>query len=171
MKRAIIVFCTATMLLACRAEPQTNASQSIDRRPAAAPSVSERGRPQTGLERIPLIIRSGDQTHRFTVEVAATEKQQAIGMMFRESIGPTEGMLFPYPTPRPLTFWMQNTLIPLDIIFIRADGSIARIVENATPLSLAQIESGEPAIAVLELAGGRAADLGIRVGDQVTWSR
>ena len=89
--------------------------------------------------------------------------------MYRESLGPREGMIFPYDPPQPVGFWMKNTLIPLDMIFVRADGTIARIAANTEPLSLDPVASGEPVAAVLEIAGGRAAELGIREGDRVDW--
>lgn len=91
-------------------------------------------------------------------------------MMFRTSVGPNEGMIFPMDPPRDVAFWMKDTLVPLDIVFIRPDGGIARI-STATPRSLEPIPSGEPVSAVLELKGGRAAELGIRPGDRVDWRR
>jgi uncharacterized membrane protein (UPF0127 family) len=122
-----------------------------------------------GLDLVPLEIRSGSRVHRFTVEVARTPDQQAQGLMYRTALGPREGMIFPFPSPRPASFWMKNTLIPLDMIFIRADGSIARVAANTVPLSLESVAVGEPVAAVLELAGGRAQALGIREGDRVLW--
>lgn len=119
---------------------------------------------------MPLTIRSANGEHRFTVEVARTPEEQIKGLMHRQSLGPNAGMIFPYDPPRAIAFWMKNTLIPLDIIFIRADGSIARIAENTTPLSLDPIPSGEPVAAVLEIRGGRSAELGIRPGDRVEWA-
>lgn len=89
-------------------------------------------------------------------------------MMFRRSVAPDRGMLFPYPTPQVVGFWMKDTFIPLDMIFIRADGSIARIA-TAVPRSLDSVSSYEPVVAVLEIAGGRAAELGISEGDRVTY--
>jgi uncharacterized protein len=89
--------------------------------------------------------------------------------MNRQSLAPNRGMVFPYDPPQFASFWMKNTLIPLDIIFIRADGTIARIAANTVPLSLEPVAAGEPVAAVLEIAGGRAADLGIREGDRVSW--
>jgi uncharacterized membrane protein (UPF0127 family) len=77
-------------------------------------------------------------------------------------------MIFPYDPPQAVAFWMKNTLIPLDMVFIRADGTIVRIA-TATPLSLDPVPSGEPVAAVLEIAGGRAAQLGIDAGDKVDW--
>ena len=121
-----------------------------------------------GLREIPLIIRSGEKAHRFTVEVAASPAEQQTGMMFRTSLAPHRGMIFPYSPPQPVGFWMKNTLIPLDMLFIRADGTIARVA-TAQPHSLDQVFSFEPVVAVLEIAGGRAAELGIREGDRVDY--
>ena len=117
---------------------------------------------------MPLTIRSKNGVHHFTVEVAATPEQQERGLMFRKSLAGDRGMIFPYDPPQQVAFWMKNTLIPLDIIFIRADGRIARIA-NAKPLDVTPLPSGEPAAAVLEIRGGRAAQLGISAGDKVEW--
>lgn len=152
----------SVLLLAtgCQAQPQA----------AAAPAAAEPGA-QTGLAVVPLAIRTATGEHSFQVEVAATEEQQAIGLMFRKQIGPNQGMIFPFPSPRPASFWMKNTLIPLDMLFVRADGTIAFIAPRTKPLSLEPVGVGEPVAAVLELAGGRAAELGIREGDRVSWPR
>ena len=128
-------------------------------------------RSAAGLEQMTLDIRSGARTHRFTVEVARTPQEQQTGLMYRTSLDPDRGMLFPNDPPRPASFWMHNTLIPLDIIFIRSDGTIAGIAANTVPLSLELVQAGEPVAAVLEIAGGRAAELGIREGDTVEWPR
>jgi len=117
---------------------------------------------------VPLTVRSATGEHRFTVQVAATPEQQERGLMFVRSLGPDEGMIFPYSPAQDVAFWMRNTLIPLDMVFIRADGSIARIV-TAKALDETPIPSGEPVAAVLEIRGGRAAELGIREGDVVSW--
>ena len=122
-----------------------------------------------GLEQVPLSIQSGSKTHRFTVEVARTPEEQAQGLMNRQSLGPDRGMIFPYDPPQPVGFWMKNTLIPLDMIFIRADGTIASIAANTVPLSLEMVPSVEPVAAVLEIPGGRSAELGIKAGDKVEW--
>ena len=124
---------------------------------------------QSGLEQVPLTITAGAQTHRFTVEVAASEAQQSRGLMFRTSIAPDAGMVFPFTPPRYASFWMKNTLIPLDILFVRADGSIDRIAENTVPESLEPVSSGGDVIAVLELAGGTAARLNITESAIVRW--
>lgn len=109
--------------------------------------------------------------HRFRVEVARSDAEQEQGLMFRRHLAPDAGMIFPFAAPRIATFWMKNTLIPLDLVFYRADGTIARIAVNATPMSLDVISSGEPVIGVLELAGGRTAQLGIVAGDRVATRR
>ncbi len=123
---------------------------------------------QTGLREVPLTIRSKNKTHHFTVEVAATPEQQEKGLMFRRSLGADRGMIFPYEPPQEVAFWMKNTLIPLDIIYIRSDGTIVRITK-AEAMDLAPLPSGEPIAAVLEIRSGRAAELGITEGDIVTW--
>lgn len=123
---------------------------------------------------LPVTITGPGGTHRFTVEVVGTAEAQERGLMYRTDLRPDGGMLFwPYPPdggpPRAASFWMKNTPTPLDIIFIRADGTIARIAENTVPFSETRVESGEPIAAVLELVGGRAAETGVSEGDRVSW--
>jgi uncharacterized protein len=89
--------------------------------------------------------------------------------MNRSSLTSDHGMIFPFDPPREASFWMKNTLIPLDMIFVRADGSIANIEANTVPLSLQPVYSDGPVAAVLEIAGGRSAELGIKAGDKVKW--
>jgi uncharacterized protein len=115
-----------------------------------------------------ITIHSRTGAHRFVVEIAATPEQQEKGLMFRRLLGPDQGMIFPYEPSLNVSFWMKNTLIPLDIIFIRPDRTIARIT-NAKPLDETPLPSGEPIDGVLEIRGGRAAELGIRPGDVVDW--
>ncbi len=124
---------------------------------------------EAGLDQIMLCITSGKKTHGFTVEMARTPPQQAQGLMFRTALADDKGMLFPFAEQRDASFWMKNTLIPLDILFIRSDGRIANIVENTTPYSLDQVRSVEPVTAVLELRGGLTAQMGIKAGDMVSW--
>jgi len=133
--------------------------------PAPAPPAVVRGEPL-----VPLTIERASGTVRFRVEVARTDRQQARGLMGRTSLPPDGGMLFPFVTPAPAAFWMKDTAIPLDMIFIRPDGTIARIAAETAPYSLETVSSGEPVIAVLEIAGGRAEALGIREGDRVRWT-
>jgi len=118
---------------------------------------------------VPLTIRSKNGVHHFTVEVAATPEQQERGLMFRKSLAGDRGMIFPYDPPQDVSFWMENTLIPLDIIFIRADGTIVRITK-AKALDETPLPAGEPIAVVLEIRGGRAAELGIKEGDVASWS-
>ncbi|UKK83441.1 DUF192 domain-containing protein [Sphingopyxis sp. BSN-002] len=118
---------------------------------------------------IPLTIEMAGKAHRFNVEVARTEAEQEQGLMLRMRLSDDGGMLFPFPKPRIATFWMKNTLIPLDMIFVRADGSIDRIAENTIPESLEPVASGGEVAAVLELAGGTSAKLGIDETAKVTW--
>ena len=132
-----------------------------------APQAVEKS--AAGLEQIPLTIHSSTGMHQFTVEVARTPEQQAQGLMFRKSLDPARGMIFPYDPPTDASFWMKNTLIPLDLVFIRPNGTVCRIAANAVPMSLEPIPSLEPISAVLEIAGGRAAELGMKEGDKVSW--
>jgi hypothetical protein len=124
--------------------------------------------PQRGLEQMQLTIRSRTGDHRFTVDVAKTPEQQERGLMFVKSLPPNRGMIFPYDPPQQVAFWMKNTLIPLDIIFIGANGRIIRIAD-AKPLDETPLPSGDLTAVVLEIRGGRAAQLGIRAGDKVDW--
>ncbi len=115
----------------------------------------------------PLTVSSGSGDHRFEVEMAVSAVDKARGLMFRQSLAPDAGMLFVYQRPQPVSFWMRNTLIPLDILFIGKDGRIARIHRRARPLDDTPIPSGGPIRGVLEIPGGRAAELGLAVGDRV----
>jgi uncharacterized protein len=137
--------------------------------PAASNAV-ELGRSPAGLEQVQLTISSDGKPHRFTVEVARTAEEQRVGLMNRQQLAPDRGMIFPFDAERVASFWMKNTLIPLDMIFIRADGSITNIEMNTVPLSEEPVYSYEPVTAVLEIPGGRSAELGIKAGDTVKWS-
>ena len=115
----------------------------------------------------PLTIASSNGQHKFTVEVATTPAQLEQGLMFRRSLAPDAGMLFDFAAPTPAMMWMKNTLIPLDMLFVAADGHIVNIAERAVPQSLATIAAAAPVRAVIELNGGTAARLGIHAGDRV----
>jgi uncharacterized protein len=117
------------------------------------------------LER--LKITSGNGDHAFKVEVVRQETDRNRGLMFRRKLAKDHGMLFDYDPPQLVGFWMKNTYIPLDIIFIGADGRIIRIAANTTPHSLEHIPSGGPTRGVLEINGGLSAKLGIKAGDRV----
>lgn len=137
--------------------------------PAVMPSLARKAAAGS-VQLVPLTIETGKGRHTFSVELARTEEEQARGLMYRTSLPRDGGMLFPMSPPRQATFWMKNTLIPLDMIFIRADGTIARIAANTVPETLDLVDSGEPVAAVLEIAGGGAARQGISAGDRVRWS-
>jgi uncharacterized membrane protein (UPF0127 family) len=122
---------------------------------------------QTSFETTSLAIESASGTLNFEVELASTPDQRRQGLMFRESLAADQGMLFDFGDTAPVTMWMRNTFIPLDMLFIDAEGRIARIVTDTEPLSDAVIGSGNPVRAVLELAAGTSAELGIAVGDRV----
>jgi hypothetical protein len=135
--------------------------------PALRPARAQTG-PQPKLPEEPLVIVTRDGTrHAFRVEMAIDPQQQMVGLMFRTEVKPDEGMLFDWGAPRESAMWMRNTLVPLDMLFIAADGRVHRIAERTVPHSLASIESRGPVRATLELAGGTAERLGIRVGDRV----
>jgi uncharacterized protein len=137
---------------------------------ATAPAPAETARHSvSGLEVAPLTVTVAGKPHRFMVELARSDTEQTRGLMFRTKLGADEGMLFPYRQPRLLSFWMRNTVIPLDIIFIGPDRRILNIEANTTPYSETPVLSVAPAAAVLELNGGRAAELGIVPGAKVDW--
>ncbi|MFC1459660.1 DUF192 domain-containing protein [Microvirga arabica] len=113
------------------------------------------------------IASQGGQKQSFRVEVARNDADRAQGLMYRRSMPGDQGMLFDFGRVEPVSMWMQNTYLPLDMLFIRPDGTIARIAANTEPLSTRTIPSGEPVLAVLELNAGTAAKLGIKPGDRV----
>ena len=113
------------------------------------------------------IVTQGGQKQSFQVEVARNDADRAQGLMFRRSMAPERGMLFDFGRVEPVSMWMQNTYLSLDMLFIRQDGTIARIAANTEPLSTRTIPSGEPVLAVLELNAGTTAKLGIKPGDRV----
>ena len=157
LRLALLIAIGLPTMAAC--QPTGNGVNASERSPA-------------GLDQVPLTVKTtGGKTHRFTVEVARTDAQQAQGMMNRQSLAPDRGMIFPFEVPRDASFWMKNTLVPLDIIFVRTDGTIANIEATTVPLSLDPVLSAGSVGAVLELAGGRAAELGITAGARVEWPR
>ena len=117
------------------------------------------------MEKLELVTSAGVRV--IEVEVARTMDQQAKGLMFRTTLADDHGMLFPHDKPREVSMWMRNTYIPLDMVFIRADGTVHRIAERTEPLSEKIVSSQGEVAAVLELAGGAAERLGLKVGDKV----
>ena len=122
---------------------------------------------QEAMSRSLLVLVAGTERHDFTVEVATTDAQQRRGLMYRTQLALDAGMLFDYVKPRHISMWMKNTLISLDMIFISNDGRIVSIAEHTEPFSLAVINSGGLAQAVLEVNAGTAARLGLKAGDWV----
>jgi uncharacterized protein len=116
-----------------------------------------------------LEIETAAGPQRFTIELALTPAEQEQGLMYRDSLAPDAGMLFVFPETQTAVFWMKNTRIPLDMLFIAATGRIADIHERAVPMSEANIESKVPVKAVLELNGGTVDRLKIRIGDLVRY--
>jgi uncharacterized protein len=114
-----------------------------------------------------VIIDTDHGPHSFRVEVAADGPSQERGLMYRKQMAPDAGMLFDFHAPSMQTFWMKNTILPLDMIFIKQDGTISSIAPDAVPFSETSIPSAEPVRAVLEIIGGRAAALGIEPGQRV----
>jgi uncharacterized membrane protein (UPF0127 family) len=115
----------------------------------------------------PLVVLTAKGPQRFEVEVAREDADRSRGLMFRRSLAPERGMLFDFAQLAPVSMWMKNTYVSLDMLFIRPDGTIARVAENTEPLSTRTIDSGEPVLAVLEVVAGTAKRLGIKRGDRV----
>lgn len=144
------------------------ASDGEDRVAAPGESrVAAAGESRVAANELELEIVAGGQRYAFKIEMAVTPAQRSRGLMNRSELAPDAGMLFDYGEPRYVSFWMKDTLIPLDMIFIKNDGRIARIAKRTVPLSLAAVPSGEPVRAVLEVIGGTADRLGIGPGDTV----
>ncbi|SFI51395.1 hypothetical protein SAMN02799626_00003 [Caulobacter sp. UNC279MFTsu5.1] len=121
--------------------------------------------PSSKLDTVEILTSRGRV--RFTVELAVTKAEQERGLMFRKALAPDRGMLFPYNPPQRAAFWMKNTLIPLDILYIAPDGRVLSIARNAVPHDETPLPSGGVIRGVLEIPGGRAAQLGILPGDRV----
>jgi uncharacterized membrane protein (UPF0127 family) len=119
----------------------------------------------TGRATLEIVSKTG--VHAFSVELATNDEERTRGLMYRKELPEGQGMLFDFERDQPVSFWMRNTYIPLDIIFIQGDGRILRIAENTQPLSDRLIPSGGPVRAVLEVIGGTARKLGIAPGDRV----
>ena len=141
--------------------------------PATEPAASETAagalHPESGLRIIPVKITHAGKAHVFKAELAQTPQDQAKGLMFRTSLGPDEAMLFPFDPPKAASFWMRNTVIPLDLLFIAADGRVTNIAAQAKPYDESKLESDGVVKAVVEIPGGRAKELGLAAGDVVAW--
>lgn len=159
--KPIAALCLMALLAACSPQPAAEATPTAD-------AASTGRHPDSGLAVIPLTVTTAKATHRFQVEVAASPADQQRGLMFRTALGPDEGMIFPNDPPQLRSFWMKNTVLPLDIIYIGPDRRVLNIV-SGVPYSTESLPSAGPVINVLELNAGRAAALGIKAGDAVAW--
>ncbi len=138
---------------------------------ALAPIGTGRGQMLESFATDSLTVVTGDgERHRFRVELALTAEQRAQGLMFRRKLARDAGMLFVYRPPQPVSMWMKNTPIPLDMLFIDRAGRVVKVAERAVPGSLRSIDSGGLVKGVLELPGGTAERLGIAPGARVLHS-
>lgn len=137
---------------------------------AGGPATGETLAANPQLASIKLTLTARGRPHRYIVEVARTPVEQARGLMLRTVMARDHGMIFPMNPPRVAAFWMEGTVLPLDIIFIKADSTIGRIAANAIPFDRSEIPSGGPIAAVLELDAGEAARIGLRAGDAVRYA-
>jgi uncharacterized protein len=129
-------------------------------------SAASLARAAEPLQRLEIASASG--THVFQIELARSPAEREKGLMFRRYLPKDRGMLFDFGAPEPAAMWMENTYLPLDMLFIRADGTVARIETHTEPLSRRVIAAGEPVLGVLELNAGVCDELGIKPGDRVT---
>ena len=157
LRRSVSLFTVLTLLVAAACQ-----AQEIDE----AHLLDLDSFPKAKLD-----IHSGKDTHHFDIWLAETPRQQQQGLMFVRDLPAARGMLFVAKEPRVFDMWMRNTYIPLDMVFIAADGRISTIAENTTPHSLAIVSSKVPVSAILELKGGEAARRALHAGDKVSWTR
>jgi uncharacterized membrane protein (UPF0127 family) len=157
MKRAQVFTALAAAFLALLGVASAVAEESADAQQL-----------DRAFSRSTLQIATADaKLHKFDVWIADNDVRRMRGLMFVQHLADDEGMLFVYPQSQPVGIWMKNTPLPLDILFVNADGRVHRVVENAKPQSLDTIPSDGPVLAVIELKGGSAARLNIRRGAQV----
>ncbi|HVJ51392.1 MAG TPA: DUF192 domain-containing protein [Aliidongia sp.] len=136
----------------------------------AVPLLMAAGAPPKlqSFEKGEITVISANGPHKFKVEIAASDGQREQGLMFRQQMAADAGMIFIWQQPQPIVMWMENTYIPLDMLFVDENGVILNIRERAVPFSREQIPSAGPAKVAIELNGGTAAKLGIKAGDKVT---
>ncbi len=133
----------------------------------AAPRLARGQGAEIKFEKSSLVVVTAAREIKFDIELALNEAERSRGLMFREKLGPYEGMLFDFFQEAPVSFWMKNTLIPLDMVFIAGDGTIRHVHANAVPLSTDAVPSEHPVRGVLEINGGSAKLLGIKPDDKV----
>ena len=165
MKKAIRTLALAALALMAGCSP--GAADAGTKAPAAAATLSVH--PVSGLKVGPVTITTGSKQRVFKAEYARTSAEQAKGLMFRTRLADDEGMIFLRNPPDRASFWMRNTVIPLDLIFVGLDRRIINIAANAVPYDETPLISGGPTLAVFEINGGLAAKLGIQPGDRVDW--
>jgi uncharacterized protein len=165
MKQAIRTFALAALALVASCSP--GAADAGAKAPAAVATASVH--PISGLKVGPVTITSGSKRRVFKSEFARTSSEQAKGLMFRTNMADDEGMIFLRNPPDRASFWMRNTVISLDIIYVGLDRRIINIAANAVPYDETPLMSGGPTLAVFEINGGLAAKLGIQPGDRVDW--
>ena len=155
-----IALVAAALVTACSPQPAAQPTPAAQR---------QAGHPVSGLKVIPLTVTTSSGEHDLRVEVASSSQEQAQGLMFRTAMGANEGMLFPRNPPDVASFWMKNTPLSLDIVFIGTDRKVINVAANTVPYSLDPVGARGLTSAVLELNAGRAAELGIRPGTKVDW--
>ena len=158
------------LLAACSPQPAAEATP-VAAADAAAAQATKRPdvHPVSGLKIIDVVVTTDDERIGFAAELADTEEAQQRGLMFRTELDDFAAMLFPSRPPQVRSFWMKNTPLPLDIIYVGTDGRILNMYEMTTPYSLDSLYSSDVTSAVLEIRGGRAKELGIEPGDRVEW--
>ena len=135
---------------------------------ACSPGATSQGAADaTGGDELRAVLHTATGDYPFTIEIADTPQEQQKGLMYRQDLAPDAGMLFDYGQEQRVSFWMQNTYIPLDMIFIAADGTVKHIHENAKPLDPTSIPSRFTVRFVLEIPAGRAAEIGLKQGDRL----
>jgi uncharacterized membrane protein (UPF0127 family) len=159
---------STTVLRAAYAVLLLGAAAATAGDPAAAP-LDLSTWPRAALEVVQPEAAGPPRKFRFDVWVADTPERGEQGLMFVRDLPAERGMIFPFPKPRVVTFWMKNTYIELDMLFIAAGGRVVKIIDRAPPLRLDLLSSDVPVAAVLELRGGEAGLLGLKVGDRVSW--
>jgi len=141
----------------------------------AAPAAAQMFRPHEplnpakaqSLELVPLTIVSGDKRHEFMVEVADSSSERTTGLMHRTELKPNQGMLFDFKDTQPIRIWMRNTFIPLDLLFMKRDGTVAFVYEHMIPHDERAVGPREEMYSVLELPDGTIAKLGLKAGDKL----
>jgi uncharacterized membrane protein (UPF0127 family) len=157
--RALFPMALAALLIACTAAPAARDYPPPQQAPGTpAPLDWSHGTAE-------VVTATG--SHRFDIEIADTEDERNRGLMYRTYMAPDAGMLFVYDREQSVAFWMKNTVLPLDLVFIRADGTVFDVALGAVPYSLDSIPSGGPVLAVLEVNAGIANQIGLRRGDVV----